>query len=204
MIDCNIIDENITQAAAAIENIESTTCPGLWKIKNVFNDHLLRKLRYYIDTSSEDSWIMVESQEHRPRRKLRWQSDTVIEEIHEICSGLTDSINKKFDDSKKNFLGISIWKDHPGYTMGWHQDNPIIDVGMQIFLYDLASPEVGTVFRTDGKEYLVPYISNTGYINVQSQQLNTLHRPAIPLPHGQTRYSLYSVWSRSTKNPSNT
>ena len=204
MIDRDIINGNITQALIAIENVQPTTCPGIWQIKNIFSDRLLEKLQYHLDTISDDCWSKVEGQEQCARRKLTWQADTVIEEMHEICSGLTDSINARFDDCQKNFLGISIWKDHPGYTMEWHQDNPIIDIGMQIFLFDQALPECGTMFKIDGKEYLVPYISNTGYISIKDKQSSTLHKPAMPLPHNQTRYSLYSIWSRSTKNPSDT
>jgi hypothetical protein len=203
MINYDLINENIIHALAAIKNIEPTPCPGIWQIKNIFNENLLGKLQNHLDTVSDDCWSMVEGQENRSRRKLTWQADTVIEEMHEICSGLTDYINKRFSDFNKNFLGISIWKDQQGYTMSWHQDNPIIDIGMQIFLFDRVSPEYGTVFKIDEKEYLVPYISNTGYIIVQNQQLTTLHKPAMPLASNQIRYSLYSVWSRSTKHSAN-
>ena len=204
MIDQTLVDANILHAQQALNNLQSTPALGLWRIENVLTPEMLDKLRQFItDTPDSEIWHKVEGQEKLNRKKITWHPDSVIEELHIIFESLTESVNKIFLQNTKNFLGVSVWKDWAGYTMGWNTDNPIIDVSMQLYLFDDALPHAGTVFKLDGTDYLVPYISNSGYVCNQTLDPKLLHKPAVVLDHGQCRYSIYSVWSRLPKHTTN-
>jgi len=199
MIDYNLITQNIKHASNAFFNLISTPSPCLFLIENVFTDELLSKLKKYVNNDQLLPWEVVENQQTLNRRKITWHQDTVIEEIHNVFSELTDLVNDKFPIPKKNFLGTSLWKDADGYTMSWHTDNPIIDVSIQVYLFNTALPKSGTVFKINNTDFLVPYVSNSGYVCIQTSEPNILHKPATVTSPEEVRYSIYSIWSKSTK-----
>ena len=202
MLDQRLIDHNIQHAAQAIQRARATPSPWVWHVENVFSQDLVEKLHdYLMDEHNAIAWQPVAGQEHLNRRKVSWAADTVIEEIHMICDALTAAVADKFCADSKNFLGISVWKDWRDYTMKLHTDNPVIDVSMQLYLFDSAPPQAGTLFMIDHQPYLIPYHSNSGYICVLPTNAPAVsHMPATVTAADQVRYSLYSVWSKSTKH----
>lgn len=204
MIDTNLITQNIKHASIALSNLIPTSSPRLFLIENVFTDELLNKLNAYINSKELLPWGLVEWQENKNRKKISWHQDTVIEEIHEIFNGLTGIVNDTLSTTDKKFLGTSLWCDTDGYGMDWHTDNPIIDISIQVYLFDTASPAAGTVFKINNVDFFAPYISNSGYVCVQTDAPNLLHKTATITSAKEIRYSLYSIWSKTTKNVANT
>lgn len=205
MIDQHLIDHNIQHATRAIQAARATPSPWVWHVENVFSQDLVDKLQaYLVDQHNDIAWQSVAGQEHLNRRKISWVADTVIEEMHMICDALTHMVADKFCADSKNFLGISVWKDWKDYTMKLHTDNPVIDVSMQLYLFDSAPPQAGTIFMIDHQPYLIPYVSNSGYICVLPQHDPAVfHMPATVTAADHVRYSLYSVWSKTAKQATN-
>lgn len=196
MIDQSLIEQSMLHIRASFFRMESKSS-NLWRMQDVFPPELIEKLKTYISQVPESKWSKVEYQESMPRLRITWDQDTVIEELHEICSGLTPEINQKFGRQHKHFWGVSVWQDNPGYSIDWHTDNPDIDVAIQIYLYDPSG--MGTVFIVDDQECLISGEHNTGYLAHHSDLPRLLHRSQGAVPMDKLRYSIYAVWSRFPK-----
>lgn len=202
MIDQQLILQGQQQIVNAFNTRSTTPSDRLWIINNVLSDDILKKLKEYINSVDKSKWETVAGQESLPRGKISWDSDTVIEELHEIYSALTDTINQAYPAPYKHFWGISLWKDTAGYSIDWHTDNPDIDLAIQIYLY--GDGTLGTTFLINSQEFNVPGDHNSGYVAYHSDQPKPLHRSQRTVPVGQVRYSLYAVWSRCAKYVANT
>jgi hypothetical protein len=201
MIDQNLIEKNKKNLASSVSARTTTPISSLYRIQDVLDPLILDKLDVYLRSVPADRWQTVEGQENTPRQKISWDGDTVIEELHEIFQSLTEEINLLFPDNRKNFWGISIWKDSPGYKINWHTDNPDIDAAMQVYLY--TNPGSGTVFGSENDPVLMPSEHNSGYLIKQDSIDKVPHRSENLVPERTTRYSLYAVWSRIAKKDAN-
>jgi hypothetical protein len=197
MIDNQFIESVARQASHSIEQRQLTKFNCLYTITDFLTNTAVSKLKNYLPNTTEDQWSNVANQEQLNRRKLTWDSDTVIEELHEACNLLTLTICK-IADTPLNFLGLQVWKDWDGYKLGPHQDNPIIDASLQIYLFDNSS-NLGTTFSNDNIKIEIPYVNNSGYLLTSSNIGNIKHYTTSTTPIGVTRYSLYLIWSRTTK-----
>ncbi len=202
MIDQDLIENNKKHLASCISNRLSTPIADLYQITDVLDLAILQKLNQYVSSVSIDKWQTVEGQETLPRQKITWDFDTVIEELHEIFDSATDLINETFTDPYKHFWGVSLWKDEAGYEIGWHTDNPDIDVAMQIYLY--TSSGVGTIFGSEHTPILIPSEHNSGYLIQHDRTDKISHRSESVVSAGTTRYILYAVWSRISKHLTDT
>lgn len=196
MIDQNIINASTDTANLSIINRKTTASPMLYLVNNVFDDKLINGLKDYLK-QDQLPWIENETaQDHRAR--ISWDSDTVIEELHGVCNNLTSILTDQLFEQPLNFIGVSIWKDQHPFSMGWHIDNPIINVALQVYLFD-APPQFGTSFLINDADIPVPYIHNSGYISVTKSHPGIKHRVTNPTPIGITRYSVYAIWSVTNK-----
>jgi hypothetical protein len=197
MIDYQLIEKNIEHIQQSWENIKTTQFSDLYQLKNIFNQELLNKLQNYL-INNKNQWTRVENQEHLNRYNITFCPDTIIEELHIITEeGITPLVNQLFGVPEKNFLGIQIWKDEEGYNLEAHRDNSIIDISLQIYLFD-APLDCGTTFIHKNEELAVPYLHNTGYVYCHTNELTT-HKTTRATPPGVTRHSLYSIWSKTAK-----
>lgn len=199
MIDNELIQRNI-ECVGNCWRQAKVMRQSLYILQTVFTEHALEKLRTYIENPSVP-WTPVEMQENLPRSKITWDPDTVIEELHMVCQGL-DTLVARFFSADLNFHGLQIWQDTEGYQSIPHKDRDIIDLAMQVYLFD-APVECGTTFVFDGDgdsevHYEVPHLHNTGYLNLNSRY-SILHYTTTPVPVGIKRYSLYAYWSRKVK-----
>ena len=196
MIDQIIINTSTETARQAIVNCKPTASPMLYTVERVFDNTLTNKLKEYL-TQEQINWSI--NQNTSPmRRSLAWDQDTIIEEIHEVGNNLTELIVQKFFKHPLNFLGINVWKDQSQFEMEWHSDNPIINVALQVYMFDLPTT-FGTSFLIDEKETLIPHVHNTGYIAITKTQPGIVHRPTTVVAPGVTRYSIYAIWSLTKK-----
>lgn len=201
MIDQNTITTGRASLLDSI-NLRRRLDKSLYHLTGVFDADILKKIKNYLD-GRELPWESVAGQEKFNRKKISWQSDSVIEELHEIFMAATDCINTIFPEPKKNFWGISIWEDREGYAIDWHTDNPDIDVSIQVYLF--GDGTLGTEFSLINENIVIPDVSNSGYLLNQSISESRLsHRTLRQVPPGRVRYSLYAVWSRYPKKSSNT
>jgi len=198
MIDQQLIDSNRIRVGKALDTRTNTKAPNLYVISDALDTVVIEKLREYISSVPGDIWQTVENQESRSRSKITWASDTVIEELHEIFSAVTPEINQIFPGRPKNFWGISIWQDLPGYEIGWHIDNVDIDVALQLYLY--SQPGMGTVFVSEHDPVLISSYHNSGYLVLHDNEHRIPHRTETIVPRDTVRYSLYAVWSRFPKH----
>lgn len=196
MIDNDLIKHNSQRLINSILNKRQTVVEDLYRIGPVLCSNILEKIKKYTE-STHVSWQEIKEQSTLPRKKVSWDQDTVIEELHEIFESATDTINNIFIGHDKYFWGVTLWKDSPGYYIPWHTDNPDIDIAVQIYLFDQIS--TGTVFKSNDHEVLVESQHNHGYM-IKNFPTCILHRTQNVIPESTTRYSLYAVWSRLPKH----
>lgn len=202
MIDQMLINRNTDSLLSSIEHRTAVLPSYLFSISKIFDMIMIEKLKTYLDTCPPHLWTIVENQEMRARKKITWHVDTVVEELHNVFDNVTKTINTIFDTSNKFFWGISIWKDSPGYYIDWHTDNSDIDIAIQVYLY--TGVGLGTVFKINQDEVIVPSVHNSAYVIRHADHHKLLHRSESIVPIGCERYSLYAVWSRFPKHLTNT
>ena len=199
MIDQDLIQSNIARLRQKLRSMTATELPNLYVLENILDEKILAKLKKYLSTVPESSWQLVHNQEKKPRTRISWDSDNVVEELHEIFNSVTDTINDLLPGKNKNFWGVSIWRDLPGYQLKWHTDNPDIDVSLQIYLY--SKPGLGTVFGSEESPLLISSDHNSGYLASHTDDYRIPHRTENAVPDGVVRYSLYVIWGRLPKHP---
>ena len=193
MIDQERINRSIEAAKSSLLTCESTISPNLHIVNDLLDDKLLSELKDYLDQNS-DKWDL----KIHLRAGVSWEADTVIEEVHTVFDNLTTVISQHFFDTPLNFIGTQVWKDRSPFFQNWHIDNPIINVAIQLYLFD-APAECGTTFIIDIHPVAVPYIHNCGYILTTYMPPGITHRPSIATPPGVVRYSIYAIWSLTEK-----
>ena len=195
MLDNNLIKISTDYAKQSIVN-SSIVNNDLRLINNFLHPKLISKLKKFILESDESMWNDVPGLD-LPRKSINWVFDSVVEEIHILSENLTNDINNLFNTDNKKFLGVQIWKDTEGYDLKSHVDNPVIDISVQIYLFD-CEEIYGTTFQLNNKEFILPWKSNTGYSLYKKHDKDRIpHWSTTKLPAGIERYSLYLIWSAS-------
>jgi hypothetical protein len=197
MIDQQFINLSSQQALVAIEQRRPTQIDALFTVKNFLTPAAATKLKNYLSTVKESVWTQVAGQEKLNRKKLAWESNSIIEELHSAFNDITPAISQ-INNTPLNFLGVQIWKDWEGYYIQPHQDNSIIDVGLQIYLFD-NNAKLGTTFVNQDHTVEIPYIHNSGYLMFTKNIGATQHGTTNLTPPGVIRYSLYLIWGRTIK-----
>jgi len=197
MIDQDLINRNSDTLSTAFKNSRQIT-PQLKFIQNAFDQSMLLKLREYFDTNyHSELWQFETTSDGRPmieqpRYKISWEPESVVEEIHEVCQAMTPTLQELDPTIPIKFNGITLWRDHGGYKLDWHTDNPAIHLTMQIYLSgSLDNP--GTEFKIDSDSIIAPFIPNTGYF-IDQRRIRPTHRLAYMVPENQIRYSLFALW----------
>lgn len=202
MLDTNLIKISTDHAIQSIKN-STIVNNNLKLITDFLHPELVSKLEKFIFTVDESQWTMVTGLDLPSRRSINWVFDSVIEEIHILSENLTDQINSLFNTSDKKFLGLQIWRDTGGYVLPPHLDNPIIDISIQVYLFE-CEEIYGTTFQIDNKEFILPFKHNTGYsLYKKSNEDRILHWSTLKLPDEMERYSLYLIWGVDGQNSSN-
>lgn len=201
MID-DLLIENTTEHLKTLI-LDSYAYNDYFKIlDNCLPNTAISKLRSYIFESGNVNWQIPEVNPKSPRKKITWDSDTIVEELHCAFENLTDTINDVFPKKMPhNFIGLSLWEDSEEYMMDWHIDNPLLSANLQIYLFEKCPENCGIEFAIDGDNVIIPYKHNTGYLLDQSLDNRYAHRISNSVPPGCKRYSLYVSWSHTQKLP---
>lgn len=199
MIDQELINYNTDTLSTAFKNSRQIT-PQLKFIQDAFDQSMLEKLQEYVDTHYHSNlWVSEttaygQPMDNRPRHKLAWDPESVVEEIHEVCQLITPMLQELDPTIPIVFDGITLWRDQGGYDLGWHTDNPAIHLTMQIYLNgSLTNP--GTEFKTDEGSITAPFVPNTGYF-LDQRSVRPMHRLSHAVPKNQIRYSLFALWKK--------
>ena len=195
-LDYQLIKENIESVTDSLR-ISKSVDPRLYTLRSPLTPAMMTKLTQYLNNMHDSPLWQPETVQYNVpgdeihRFKLQWDPETVFEELHEVCQSVTPVVREIHPNSFKDFKGIMIWRDHPGYDISWHTDNPIIGVSMQIYITGSVDCP-GTEFRTTDGEISVPFISNSGYIT----QNKLDHQISKRLSDNSIRYSLFAIWHR--------
>jgi hypothetical protein len=202
MIDDNLIKNSVDHARCSIAE-QKFLIPGiLGAVQNMLHPDLRAKLNHFLKFS-DCEWVPELKQEDLPRKKINWEPESVIEELHEIMTSLTPTVNALFpSESPLHFWGISLWKDTEGYYIHEHKDNTDLHSVIHVYL-DSEGPCPGTVFQHAGSSIDINHVANTGYIYCNGRERLT-HNISYTVPRGTVRYSLYAQWSLLPKYFPNT
>jgi hypothetical protein len=197
MIDQDLINHNSETLSTALNN-GLRISPQLKFIQNAFDLTMLTKLQEYFDTHFYSEIWVPETTHYglpmnkRPRHKISWDSESVVEEIHDVCQSITPLLQELDPTTPIVFDGITLWRDQGGYDLDWHTDNPAIHLTMQIYLSG-SSDTPGTEFKIDSGSITAPFVPNTGYF-IDQRIVRPMHRIAHAVQENQIRYSLFALW----------
>lgn len=188
MLDTDLIALTNNHLNKSNSSKTSSSINGLYLIENFLPDKMLNKIHEYL-ISPDALWESADS--YPNRYKINWQANTVIEELRISLNTLTSALNNEF--SRNNtFIGLTLWKDLPGYSISKHIDNPVIDIAIQVYLSHIDY-KLGTCFEKEEKQVNIDYKKNCGYL--MDNQEKIIHYMIKPVPKNYTRYSLYAIWS---------
>ena len=189
-LDFALIKDAIAHSAQRLKTVE-IVAPGLGWLDDFFEPQLLNKLlqRLNLPLNWQSETIEDGSAAYPNRLKINWEAESIIEEIHTVLSELTPEINRVFQ-TQYSFQNITIWKDFPGYSIGWHHDNPSIALALQIYLSSGA--DLGTEFVYENQSFQAKYQLNSGYIMNNNPGLQ--HSMTRPVPENHCRTSIYGIW----------
>jgi hypothetical protein len=194
MIDQSLINSGVSSAQTALDNAIPVAA-DLYQVNQILPDTAIAKLETYLKTNIEQPWEYETSVYGQHRKKLAWHAETVVEELHEICNGISASVFDKFNLHNHRFLGITLWQDSPEYFLDWHTDNDAVSASLQVYLF--GNPLCpGTSFLIDDKELVIDFQSNTGYLVYHRPAQQLVHKVSWPVPSNTVRYSLFAMWSK--------
>ena len=197
MIDQDLIDHNTDTLSTSFKKSQQVT-QQLRFMQNAFDQPMLSKLKEYVDAHyHSDLWksettAYGQPLDNRPRHKLAWDPESVVEEMHEVCHLLTPVLQQLDPTKPIVFDGITLWRDQGGYDLDWHTDNPALHLTMQIYLFG-SQDTPGTEFKIDSGSITAPFVPNTGYF-IDQRIVRPTHRLAYMVPENQIRYSLFALW----------
>ena len=200
MIDQQLIEQTANSIIQSLNNKKSVN-NSLYILENVLPESACEKLWDYIQIT--DKWQSIEDGFYQQnRKKIVWDSDTIIEELHHAFEQVTAKINDTFKSEQiQNYIGIALWEDSENYSIDWHTDNPILSSAIQIYLFDTCPEECGTTFKIKDKDVALPFVHNTAYLADHIIENKLLHKTTKSTPLGIKRYSLYVSWSFEEKLP---
>ena len=167
---------------------------NLFSVENVYSDELIAEIQaldLMLYPHEKVNW-----QEHMPRRKLQFSDTDVLARLNAENTANIAKISNAIGIDIKD-VDTAIWLDHDQFSMGIHEDNPGVDIAMQVYLLP-NDVTIGTKFYHTLSErtlrYDFPYTVNTGYIMVNAP--GQFHGATRATPASTLRCSSYSYFSR--------
>ena len=189
-LDFNLINSAVMHSQTRLQQADPIF-PGVFFLDNFLLPDLLTKLQQRL--AQPVDWISETTEDlqqaYPNRLKINWEAESVVEETHCVFDALTADINQLFG-VQCEFQNITIWRDLPGYSIGWHQDNPGIALSLQIYLSD--GHNLGTEFRYQDQYCRAQYQQNSGYAMNNQQRIS--HAMTTAVPENHLRTSVYAIW----------
>lgn len=198
MIDLILVETGKKTLIDSLDKSQEISGLHLATVKQCLQTECQQKIRNFLEQIAPSMWKQVPGQESLNRKALMWHEDSIVEELHMIFESATTWMSAKYS-LPLHFHGIQIWQDGPGYFIPEHTDNPVISVGLQVYLFG-ATREVGTSFLLpDGRWHEVDFKENTGYLSFNSDAHRMLHKSTNAVAIGSLRHSVYAIWSLEPK-----
>ena len=197
MIDNNIINKTANSIKKSLEKANHIN-DQLSLLDNPLPAETINKLQLLIN-KEDIKWKLVAGQEDLNREMIDWIPESIIEELHMTCDILTEDIKQYFGIDNISFQALQLWKDDKDYNISSHQDNPVIDVAMQIYLFGDGFENEGTTFFIKEGKIDIPFKSNTGYLLWKKSNEDRIKHQITNIVTSRTRYTLYLTWSRFGK-----
>ena len=174
---------------------------NLFSVENVYSNELIAEIQT-LDLMSYP-YEKVHWQEHMPRRRLQFDETNILARLNQENTANLPLISRALGIEIKD-LATAVWLDHDQFSMDSHEDNPAVDISMQVYLLPNVV-NAGTKFyhsltNIHGQRYAgslrhdFPYTVNTGYIMVNAPGL--FHGAPNAIPAGTIRCSSYSYLIR--------
>ena len=194
MIDQNLIQQIVSSTKASLDTAIRTN-EQLSMVQNVFPSACIDKIKTLVELNKV--WKPV-AYHPDSRLMIDWIPESIVEELHIAGELLTDKIKQYYSIDNIKLQSLQIWKDTATHSMSMHQDNPVIDVALQVYLFN-NDPTEGTTFDVAGNLIDVPFKSNNGYLLwKKSNEERIPHKPTKAVSNGE-RITLYLTWSRFGK-----
>lgn len=188
MLDTQQIEISTEHTLTVLKHIQKID--GVHLVTDFFDQALLDKLLEYCQTTSQ--WQPVynlEQKEIQCRKKVSWETDTVVEVVHVVLQNVTPQLESIFNKQLK-FNGLDLWKDTEGYAIKKHTDNPMFNASIQIYIYNL--PNLSTVFEHNG---IHATDTNPGSGYIADNTVGVPHWLNGVVPADFSRYSLHASWT---------
>ena len=187
MLDTNLINKSILHTQKVISTHVCTH--GLVLLQDVLHNDLAEQLLDFANNNTKWEDVEYNSYIVKHRKKISWATDGIIEVAHTVFESVTPEISTLLN-KELIFMGVNLWKDTEGYSIGKHTDNPVLKATAQIYLQN--SPGLGTIFECNGKEITVNHNANAGYL--ADNTLEIPHWLNEEVPKDFERFSLHVVW----------
>lgn len=136
--------------------------PNLWSVSNCFDEHTFNWLsNMYLD--HDEIW-------HRHRDCLEYRLQIApdsksFDSMTRLCNDMTGRMEE--------IVGLSlapaeskVWLDLPYFHCPYHPDAELLVVTYQVYLWSYGGHVPGTTFCHTEPPTTVPFLPNTGYINL--------------------------------------
>ena len=166
---------------------------GLCFIEDFLPAEDLETLQKFANESTE--WEPYDIENQKNRSILRPNNWEYFSTFTKSFMKLTPQLKHIFKKPALYYGGFSLWRDQHKYFIAKHTDNPVIEIGLQVYLNDNSIP-LPTTFVVDGVDVRANYKINAGYVMDNSEHLEHFFWP--PIPKDETRHSLYIFWKTTT------
>lgn len=177
---------------------------NLFSVENVYSDELVTEIQaldlmsYPYEKVYHDNLETVLA----PRRNLQFVEGDVLSRLNHENTANLPLISRALGIEIKD-LATVVWLDHNQFSMRIHEDNPSVDIAMQVYLLpndvDLGTKFYYPLIGVQGPGSLrhsFPHTVNTGYIMINAP--GQFHGIPRTTPKGTVRCSAYSYLARST------
>lgn len=166
----------------------------LFLVEDFYPQELLDKIKIDELLNSENLEDVYTGNSIGVRRSVRRNElyHELIKYTDSVLSQISEAINVKLSGCT-----VNLWIDGPGFYMGIHEDNPAIQVSLQIYLTK-DDESLGTKFYYDFQydhtkaklRYDFPYRLNCGYIMISKP--GQWHGFPVKLTENQQRLTTYT------------
>jgi len=136
--------------------------PNLWSVGNCFDDDTFKWLsQLYL--GYDEKWNR--NQDCLEYRLQLTQDSKSFDLMTQMCKDMTPQI-EEIVGRRLDHVGSKAWLDLPYFHCPYHPDAGLLLVTYQVYLWNYGGHVPGTTFCHVEPEVSIPFVPNTGYINL--------------------------------------
>ena len=148
-----------------------------YKVTDVLPDFLIEEINNYKKTVKPTQVQPWHLGGHRSAWFLTDPENSIRKHIEQqVKIEIENAIGKKIE-----LRGFEIWEDTAGYENAWHHDDPNNVRNILIVYLGNDNRGMGTVFKEDDIEYVLPYSHNTGLLLLNSDVIQHAMDKCVPI-----------------------